>query len=379
MVNVMHVLPRLNSGGVEHSTVELAIALTNTEKAVHCYVASAGGKLVERLDEAGVRHFELSLATKNPFKIIANALCLRRLARQNHVDLFHVHSRAPAWSVLIASRLSGIPYISTYHGAYGSKNAVKRWYNSAMVRGCLVVTISDFITRIVQEQYGDLKPVTLKVSPGIDTQNTFNPGRYSSQAIATQKRLWGIPEMAPVILAIGRITPKKRFDMAIQTLAQLDQQNAYLVIAGSDQGRVQVTESLQRLATEIDVAERVIFVPDFCDIPLAYAVSDVVVFPTAYDETFGRIVVEAGAMAKPIVASHRGAIPEAIIDGQTGYLFTSDDLQGLVSRVRDVLAMPDSARQQLGQHARQFVVENYELSLMQEKMLTCYRQALATV
>ena len=70
---------------------------------------------------------EFPAATKNPLRMLANAAAIERLVRQRGVDLVHARSRAPAWSALMAARRARVPFVTTYHGAYGETNALKRY------------------------------------------------------------------------------------------------------------------------------------------------------------------------------------------------------------------------------------------------------------
>ena len=121
-MKILQVLPALEQGGVERGTIEIATALSVA--GVPSAVASAGGRLVRELESLGVEHFTLPLASKNPFVVRRNAIRLAKIAKEGGFTLMHVRSRAPAWSVRTASRLSDVPFISTWHGLYGTR---PRW------------------------------------------------------------------------------------------------------------------------------------------------------------------------------------------------------------------------------------------------------------
>lgn len=371
---IIQILPRLTTGGVERTTVDMAGYLASLDD-VPTYVVSAGGPLVAELKKSGCNHIPLPVQSKNPITILLNSLRLARLAKDTNAQLLHVHSRAPGWSVLLASKFTGIPYISTYHGAYKNKGYPSNWYNSTMARGSRVIAISEYIAKIIKRDHGHCFPKIIKIPLGIDT-HVFDPERYSIADTQAQKKAWGIPPDSSVLLAIGRITVGKRYDMVIKALSQLKNQKIHLVIVGSDYGHHEVTRSLKDLALFEGVRDHVHFCNDCKDIPLAYATSDIVLFPTELPETFGRISAEAGAMGKIVIASNGGAIPEVIADGKTGYLFSVGDLDSLVERLQSVLEMPEDDRKQIEQQARDHIIKNFSADVMFSKTLQVYEDVI---
>lgn len=374
---VLQLVPKFNSGGVERVTIDTAGFLAQVDD-VPTYVASEGGVLLSELTQRGVKHISLPIATKNPFKIILNGFRLARLVTELGIDLMHARSRAPAWSAWVASKLTGKPYVTTYHGAYHVNVPLKNWYNSSMVRGKCVISISEFVTRLIQNRHGNLNPNIHKIYPGVDANGSLSPQRFTQKEMLDQKKAWGIPESAFVLLMVGRIAKAKRFDLSIQALARLkDNSQLYLVLAGSDQGRVELSESLLNLAQDLGVADRVILIQDFKNIPLAYAVSDLVLFPTSHIETFGRITAEAGAMEKIIIACDIGAVAELIIEGQTGFIIPEADLDALVNRIQRVLQLSPDEKREMEVRARRHILANFSAERMYDETLRLYREIVA--
>lgn len=372
---IMQVLPQLQSGGVERVTIDTAGFLARVDDRP-TYVVSAGGALVSELEKRGVNHINLHMGSKNPLTIILNGIRLARLGKQLGIDLFHARSRAPAWSVWLASKISGIPFITTYHGAYRNKGRLSNWYNSAMVRGKCVITISDFVGSVAQKDHAALKPTLIKIYPGIDT-DTFRPDHFSQEDIDQQKQAWNIPLDAPVLLVIGRIAPNKRFDLGIEALAKLPQKNIHLVMAGSDQGKTALSDSLLDLAKKRGVEDRVHLIKDFKNLPLAYALSDLVLFPTQHIETYGRITAEAGAMGKIVIATTIGAVPELIIEGETGFLIPPGDLDSLVSRIKMILSLSPEEKERLERQALHHIQQYFSAHRMYAQTLDLYKKVVA--
>lgn len=149
---VLQVLPRLDTGGVERGTIEIAEALRDA--GARPVVVSAGGQLERELDRLDAIHVRLPVQTKNPLKMWRNVDALVDVIRRYDVKLVHARSRAPAWSAWAAARRCGVPFLTTFHGAYNrGPLGLKGAYNKIMAAGDRVIAISQFIARHVQELY----------------------------------------------------------------------------------------------------------------------------------------------------------------------------------------------------------------------------------
>ena len=143
-MKILQILPALGQGGVERGTLEIAAALSRA--GIENAVVSSGGAMVPQLEKTGARHFTMQVQSKNPIRIIANAFAIASLAKKGGYTLMHVRSRAPAWSVYFASKISRIPYIATYHGLYGtSPRLFKIPYNRVMLKGVKTIAVSDCV------------------------------------------------------------------------------------------------------------------------------------------------------------------------------------------------------------------------------------------
>src|SRR5690606_2281282 len=112
--------------------------------------ATEGGRMAERITALGGEIIKMPLESKNPATILANGRRLARLVRARSVSLLHARSRAPAWSALMAARRARVPFVTTYHGAYGERGRVKRLYNSVMARGDVVIANSRYTADLIR-------------------------------------------------------------------------------------------------------------------------------------------------------------------------------------------------------------------------------------
>ena len=117
-MRIMHILPELEEGGVERHV--LMLSGQQREEGQKVYVVSAGGNLVPQLAKRVV-HIRFPVHSKNPLACIYCAVRLASFVRKSKIDIIHAHSRVPAWIAMIASKLSGKPYIVTAHAYFSTQ------------------------------------------------------------------------------------------------------------------------------------------------------------------------------------------------------------------------------------------------------------------
>ena len=373
MPTVLQVLPALDSGGVERGTIEIVEALT--ARGWTGLVASQGGRLVPAVERAGGRHITLPLRAKQPWAIWRNAARLADVIRRENVDLVHARSRAPAWSAWLACRRTGMPFVTTYHGAYSDGGWGKRRYNSVMARGARVIAASGFIADLLRRQHGVSEDRLRLIPRGIDPA-VFDPARVAGLRTAELARAWAIPEGATIILLPARISRWKGQSVLIAALGLLRRPDLVLVFVGSDQGRHSYVRSLLDQAAALGVSGQVKLAGHCADMPAALMLADIVVSASTEPEAFGRAVIEAQAMARVVIAAGHGGAAETVSDGETGILVPPGDAAALAEAITTVLALPAPERVAMGARARASVLERYTVGAMQRATLDVYNEVL---
>jgi len=380
---VLQIIPALNSGGAERTTVDIAEALADA--GARALVASEGGRLVRELEAKGGTFIAFPASTKNPFVIWRNAERLVRLCRDHHVDLIHARSRAPAWSALIAARRLKIPFVTTVHGNHKSGSYLKRLYNSVMARGDRVIANSARTAEWIKQHYPWASSKVITIPRGTDlrgfTREAVDQSRYNKL-----RSQWGISDDARIILMAARITPLKGHLIALHAFNAVLKQRKEplaLVFVGDDKGREAFAAELDRTISERGLAGQVFRVGHCADMPAAYALADLVIMPSIEPEGFGRSVVEAQAMGTAVIASNLGATPGTIISRAdderlnfTGWIVPAGDVSRLADAMIQALTLPSDAVQALGKRARSHVEAHFSLSAMTEATLGVYRAVL---
>jgi glycosyltransferase involved in cell wall biosynthesis len=370
---IMQVLPSLVTGGVERGAVDIAAALVKA--GWRAVVVSQGGPMVRELERAGARHIALPVASKNPFTMHANVARIEAAIRETGADLVHARSRAPAWSARAAAKRARVPFVTTFHGTYNFATPFKRLYNAIMAKGVRVIAISDFIARHAIENYGVSPAVVRVVHRGIDLAK-FDPARVSVERQVKLAREWRLPDGLPVVMLPGRLTRWKGQTLLIDAVAKLGRRDMALLLVGADQGRTAYRAELERRVRARGL-EGIVRVVDHCpDMPAAYMLADVVVSASTDPEAFGRVVAEAQAMGRPVVAPAHGAAPEILIEGKTGWTFAPGKVDALADALALALNLPAQTRQTLSQIAIEHVRANFAKERMSKATLDVYAEVL---
>ncbi|MDA8052422.1 MAG: glycosyltransferase family 4 protein [Rhodospirillales bacterium] len=371
---VLHALPAIAGGGAQLSALETVAALR--QAGATALVASAGGRMERAFAAAGARHFFLPLDTKNPLSILRNAVRLAALISAERVDLLHAHSRAVAWSALLAARRTHTPFVTTWHGAYGEKNPLKRRYNAVMASGDRVIAVSRFISGSINARHPRAAPRIRVIPPGIDPAR-FDPAAISPDRAAALARSWNLPPGRPVVMLPARLARWKGQRVLLEALARLADRSAIAVFVGPLEGRERYASALQSTAARLGIAERIRFPGATDDMPAALTLADIVVNASSEPEAFGRVIIEAAAMARPVIAADHGAAAETVLAGETGWRTPPGDSAALAAALDRFFALPPAARAAIGTAARAFALRSYSLAAMQEATLALYRELLS--
>lgn len=340
-LTVVQLLPALESGGVERSTLEIAEALV---RAGHrAIVVSAGGRLVPKLTALGAEHIQLDIGRKS-LLTLRHVRTLRSLLAREQVDLVHARSRLPAWIGALAlrgMRATERPrFVTTVHGL----NSPSR-YSAVMTRGERVVCVSETVREYVLREYPQTDPGKLRVIPrGID------PAAFPRAAHPdVEARAWAAAQHpalsgnGPLLLLPGRGTRLKGHADALALLANLrgDGLDARLWLPGArEAGREDYIAELEIESATLGIAEAIAFTPPTDAIARAYAASDLVLQVSRKPESFGRTVIEALSVGRPVLGWAHGGVGELLRELQPRGAVVPFDEAALHAGARALLAQP---------------------------------------
>lgn len=375
---VLQVTPELNAGGVERTTLEMAEAISRAGGLA--LVASAGGRLEPDLKTAGGELIKLALQTKNPFVALANAWKLASIVKKRRVDIIHARSRAPAWSAFIAARLTGAPFVTTFHGIYNFRSPLKRLYNSIMTRGDAVIANSHYTGEHILENY-DVPRERITVIPrGVDL-DVFDRAKVKDSDIEITRADWGLaPKDARcVVIAPARLTRWKGQLVLIEAIKMIEARRPgglKVILAGDPQGRQGYVAELNDAIRAAGLEQVISLVGHVQDMPLAFAASDIAAFPVIEAEAFGRGAIEAQAMGVPVIATNLGGYTETVIEGETGFLVPPGAAQALAGAIERSVDLGPAARAQMGRNGQARVQNLYSKAALQTATLAVYQRLL---
>ena len=378
-LTILIVVPSLQAGAADHGAIDLVRILAAAGN--RPIVLSSGGRLETEIAALGGEFIRANVASKNPFMMMRNAGIMRHIVRKEKCDIIHAHGRAPAWSAWIASRLTGVPFVTSWYKGFREQNALKRLYNSVMIRGERVIAVSDQIAELITERYA-LPPNRIAIVPaGIDAHK-FSPGAVTTERLDIMRRAWGVTPDTKVVLVVGRMLRRKGHHVAVKAVHRLKQsglKDFVCVFAGEDQGRTGYTGELWDLVSETGTADVVRLAGAVDDMPAAYAAATVVVSAAVQLEGLQRAILEAQAMARPVVVSDLAAGPDVVLappavpeERMTGLRVPAGDDTALAAALIRLFSLTDAARTAIGSRGRAWVTDHFDSAGIARATLSLY-------
>ena len=367
-LKVLQVIPRLGNGGAETGCYDLAHYLH--ENNCLSYIVTSGGELTQYINKKKVKLIRLPVQSKNPILILLNSIILTILILILNIDIVHARSRAPAWSCLIATKITRRKFVTTFHGTYNFNSSIKKFYNSVMVRSDLIIAGSNFICSHIKDNYSSFLTPNKKflvIFRGINTEY-FDPKKIKETDKSLLKMKWKIEDNKKIILLPGRLTTWKGQEMFIEAISKLKKIvidiEFVAIILGSDQGRDVYKKKLLRLVDQFRLVNEIKFIENLKLMPIAYEISDIIVSSSIEPEAFGRVSVEAQSMEKPIIASNIGGSKETIIDEKTGFLFEAGNSDKLCEKIAEILNLSEVTLNGIGAEGRKNVIMKFNVEKM---------------
>jgi glycosyltransferase involved in cell wall biosynthesis len=378
---VLIVVPTLDVGAADAGTVSLARILSHAGHRV--IVVSRPGRLAADVSAAGAKFIPLSMTGNNPIAIVRNAAALMRIARERRCDVIHAHGRATAWSAFLAARLVGIPFVTTWYKGFREQNAFKHLYNSVMARGDRVIAVSEQIAQLINDRYGTAWERMAVVPTSIDFER-FDPAHVARERVDTLRRSWGVKPNTRVILVVGRILRRKGHHVmvrAAQRLKDMGLKDFLCVFVGEDHGHTRYTGELWDLVLTTRTMDVVRMAAPVADMPAAYAAAAVVVSAAIQPEGLQRSILEAQAMARPVIVSDLGAGADVVLtmpavpEGRiTGLRFPASDDAALAESLIRLFAMPEPTRRAIGARGHGWVCTHFEQTAIADRTLRLYAE-----
>ena len=355
MVTLLYVIDNMEFGGGERVFLQLASALRDHFKVF--VAASPGGRFEEGLSGLGIRLIPVDMRQRLSFKPISE---LVRIIKEKKITLVHSQGGRADFFARVAGKMARVPYIVSTVAMPVEGYDVGRWRKAVYI----------FLDRLT-ERYVDrfivvsevLKETLIKghkIPPHkvVRIYNGIEIERYRHDATyADLRKEWRVPSHVPLIGAIGRLVWQKGLTHLLQAMPLVfqDYPDTRLILVG--EGPLQ--EDLRDQVRDLGIEASVFFVGFRIDIPAVLAALDLLVVPSVL-EGFPMTILEAMAMAKPIVASDINGVREQIENGRTGILVPPGDPQALAEGIKQMLKDRTQAKK-LGTETRKQVEEMFDI------------------
>ncbi len=362
MSSILQVLPAFHAGGVEQTTLLVANALA--EQGFGSFIVSAGGLMTKKL-HPDVKHIYLPLNTKNPYLMLINAKKIKTIIAENHINIIHARSRAPAWSAYLAAKAMNTHFLTTYHGAY-SQNFLKWYYNRVMALGDPAIVASCYMENHVKKYYP--KAQCVQVPSGINTE-FFSPNLSELQTLKSQ---WSVSDNTKIILLIGRFTHIKGHHVLLQAASKSTFKNQMKIVFVGDSKNPQLVNKLKKQAQDLSLELYVHL--DEKDLRPFLNMANVVVVPTIKPEAFGRVTVEAMSMKKVVIVNDLGASSEVL--NNPDWVFSHDCVLNFAQKIDKAMSLSQEEEQTIGSANRLRAVSLYNIEKLTEAHIQTYQSIL---
>ncbi len=388
-IKVIHIITRFDKGGSAENTF---LTIRYLDKDRYRVILAKGLSIESDLGakEAQAVENNLAEAKRNGVKIVKIPELVRKINlfydfkafvtlvkifREERPHIVHTHTSKAGVLGRWAACLAKIPVIiHTPHGHvfWGYFNKWKTSFYIFLER--LTAHITDKIITLTEQEKKDhlrfkiaSEDKFLPVHSGVDLDKFFNVSIDSAE----MKRNLGIPGNAFVVGTAGRLISIKGHRYLIEAAKEIVATKPDINFLFLGDGELQ--EELEKMASELSIRKNVRFLGWRPDVAEVISIFDIFVLPSL-NEGMGKVLVEAMALGKPIVASNVGGIPDLIIQGENGLLVPVADPKALASGIEFLLKNPKK-RKEMGEKGKKIAI-NYGLDSMVQKIDQLYLELL---
>ena len=381
---ILQLVPALRDDPASHAAVD--IALTLLQSGARAIVAGEGGELVGDLRAFGGEWLDMPNDTVNPLRIRRNRRKLAQLIASERIDIIHAHSAGAARSAISATRRMPVFLVTSFPDRLPGNSWPGRLIGGSLARGDRVIAPSTFVSRAMIARY-KIPPERITVIPRAVDTATFSPAAVSADRVASLRRAWGVLPQMRVVLVPGRVASwNGQLTMidAARLMVANGNRDIVFVFAGDDRIEPNYTRALRRRARMHGIDTLCRMIGHCADMPAAYAAADAIVVPALEPPVSGRAAAEAQAMARPVVVSTVGILPENMLGPprmpdnlRTGWLVRPGHVADLARATSQALSLDATAYEALGARARQFAEFMFSPQSVAEAIRGVYTSLLA--
>ncbi len=355
--------------GAENSLLHLA---THLDRSLFdpLFLCPSAGEFPERLATQGIPVIHHEFGSNSQLLRLAYSLAaIHRVIRERHVALLHANGPQTNVPAGIAGRLSGVPVL------WHARNCLRPgMIDIDRITGSLpdrIICNSDAIRSRFLGGLTEKKSLTIRNS--VDLVD-FDPGA-SGLSIRQE---FGIPVEAKVLGMTSRLSREKGQHILLDAVALLKRRfsDLFVLLVGDPifADDAEAPRCLREMAERLGISGRVLFTGFRRDVPRLYGAMDIFVLATDA-EPCGRVLIEAMAMAKPVIGTDNGGTPEIVVEGVTGLLFPYGDAKTLSEKIAWLLERPEEIAR-MGMAGRRRVEEHFTIERYMKKTQRVYLEVL---
>jgi len=284
-------------------------------------------------------------------------------------DIVHTHLSKSDVVGQVSARLLNVPVrIVTWHNTdkWREKNylsAVMKWLVSGSQQ---MIAVSEIVAEYHEKNGNYARERITVIDNGIDL-NRFNPDTVTP---LDKRELWNIPDETQTIGIIARLEPQKAHYVLIDATRIIVDNNpdVHVIIAGKGT----LHDQLKSQVNDLGLNDHITFAGIVRDIPAFLAMVDIITFSSDF-EGLPIALLEAMAMASPVVSTRVGGIPNVIEDGINGILVPPREPEALANQLLTVLR-DKNLQKALGQNARDTIQKSFSSQNMHQKILDLYQK-----
>lgn len=382
-IKIIYFIGSLQLGGAERQLAELATRLDKRKFDVEICCIAQGGPLVKYVEQYGVPvrifNFYLVRGKLNPYSylhLVRELWRIYRYIKKSRPDIVHAYLYTAYIVGIACARLAGIPVTIASRrslGYFKDNSFFKQPLENIINKFTDYVLVNSEAVKqdVLRRERIDPRKIHL-IYNGVDIQRFQQPVNVGTEI----RRQLGIPEDCVVIGVVANLIPYKGHKDLIEAGRIIKDKfpKARFVFVGRDSG---IKQPLEALIQSYHLEEMFIFTGDRTDIPELMQAFDIVAL-ASYEEGFSNVILEAMASGKPVVATNVGGNPEAIVNGETGFLVPPHSPEALARALLPLLREPE-LRTQLGENGLERVkklfsiehlianMQNFYLAIMEKK------------
>lgn len=342
--------------------VDLLRGFDRERFSIHLFTFDTDQPLSDKLKGIQLNHVNHPRRHKYDFSMIP---ALSKMIDENQIDLLHTSLQIAllfGWLGRFFSRRKP-PLVNALHKMVGrnkKESLLEFFLYQWPMRACqriICVCISQ--KNFWQSKFPYIKRKATVIYNGVDTDR-FEKSKFIAAGL-TMRTDYGIPPTAPVIACVAAFRVEKNHVGLLTSFSKVSipHNPAYLVLAGDGAGR----DSIKQLASELGIADRVIFLGNIGDVRPLLATASLSVLASVAIETFSIAMLESMSMCCPVLSTDIGGHREAIKPGITGDIVPVGDTDALTTSLSRLLSSQDTL-QEMGAKARQLVLKMFSLNTM---------------